>query len=325
VTAFEQFSQRLIPRRIYGKLEEFIPVSNSVYLSGKTREERDNDLFKHVQEQGIATALLVDLDDKSFIFSYNDNDYSIGLTNGREQKAIWEQLNVETIYLDITSLSHRIWAILLKSAKRVGQKIEVLYIEPRDYSRNDNEEGSTESYDLSESYLHFQGLPGFSSLDATYDDNVSYVPLLGFEGVRFQLATTDAVPPANKTFPIIGLPGFRPEYPFEAFIENKPSLVVEGDSILPNVIFTDASCPFCLYYILEDLSLKYEEDIIKIALIGTKPHALGAILFAMHKGPGEVQLLYDYPLKKTGRTSGIGRIHQYHVSFFFSMMAELAV
>jgi hypothetical protein len=201
----------------------------------------------------------------------------------------------------------------------------VLYIEPGEYSRENSEESEgTESYDLSESYLHFQGIPGFSSLDATYDDNVSYVPLLGFEGVRFKLATTDAVPPAYKTFPIVGLPGFRPEYPFAAYVSNRESLIVENDSIIPNVMFVDASCPFSLFYVLGDLANKNEEDILKIALIGTKPHALGAILFALSRLPGTVQLLYDYPRKKAGRTSGIGRVHVYHVSFFFSSIEALA-
>jgi hypothetical protein len=46
---------------------------------------------------------------------------------------------------------------------------------------------------------------------------------------------------------------------------------------------------------------------IKIAPIGTKPHAIGAILFAI-KYPLKVELIYDNPIRKKTRTDGVGKI-----------------
>lgn len=319
---FEQFSRRIIPTRHFDILSEFSPEPGSTYICGNGSENRVSTLATHMAGVGIATAFLSDFTSNNFALSFGGDEYTIGLTHGRNQDAIWTLLSSRIIYLDITSLPHQIWAILLKSAQRTGQSIQVLYIEPADYSRSRDVENFYE-YDLSDAYSDFRGLPGFAMLAATGDD-VSYIPILGFEGVRFKLATTEVDPPFNKTFPVIGLPGFRPEYPFEAYIANRASLDVEGELTLHNVHFVDASCPFCLYYTLEDIASSYQNDILKIALLGTKPHALGAVLYAMRKDTNKVQLLYDYPKVRTGRTSGIGRIHLYYVSLFLSTLATPA-
>mgnify|MGYP007065263690 FL=1 len=44
-----------------------------------------------------------------------------------------------------------------------------------------------------------------------------------------------------------------------------------------------------------------------IAPIGTKPHVIGAILYAI-KNPDRVELLYDNPKRTLHRTNGIGRV-----------------
>ena len=44
-----------------------------------------------------------------------------------------------------------------------------------------------------------------------------------------------------------------------------------------------------------------------VAPLGTKPHAIGAILYAI-KNDDRVELIYDNPIRNVERTSGIGRI-----------------
>jgi hypothetical protein len=48
-------------------------------------------------------------------------------------------------------------------------------------------------------------------------------------------------------------------------------------------------------------------------LIGTKPHALGAVLFSLMSGC-PTELVYDHPIRKPGRTDGTERLLVYHVS-----------
>ena len=47
-----------------------------------------------------------------------------------------------------------------------------------------------------------------------------------------------------------------------------------------------------------------------IAPIGTKPHALGAICYAL-RNPDTTEIMYDNPIRKPGRTAGIGQMHVY--------------
>ena len=54
-----------------------------------------------------------------------------------------------------------------------------------------------------------------------------------------------------------------------------------------------------------------------VAPIGTKPHAIGAILYAI-KNPTKVELLYDNPKRSVQRTEGIGKILVCDISKLYS-------
>jgi hypothetical protein len=57
-------------------------------------------------------------------------------------------------------------------------------------------------------------------------------------------------------------------------------------------------------------------DLLKIAPIGTKPHALGAVLFCLSR-PDSVELVYDHPIRKANRTIGASRLLVYTISSLF--------
>jgi hypothetical protein len=82
-------------------------------------------------------------------------------------------------------------------------------------------------------------------------------------------------------------------------------------------VFARANCPFSLYYALEDVGEKFPKHLLKVAPIGTKPHALGAVLFAL-SNPDTTELVYDNPVRKAGRTSGRARMLVYAISEFLS-------
>jgi hypothetical protein len=122
-------------------------------------------------------------------------------------------------------------------------------------------------------------------------------------------------PPGRKIVPVIGVPGFRPEYPFHTYHGN--TLPLRQTVSWKNVRYAIANCPFSLLYVLQDIAAEHPLDLVKIAPIGTKPHALGAVLFAL-TSPRRVELVYDHPVRKATRTIGRSRILVYHVSALFS-------
>jgi len=122
-------------------------------------------------------------------------------------------------------------------------------------------------------------------------------------------------PPGEKILPIIGVPGFRPEYPFYTYHGNQLPLL--QTHAWRNVRFAIANCPFSLFYVLEDIATDYPGNLLKIAPIGTKPHALGAIVYNI-ANPDFVELIYDHPIRKATRTSGLSRLLLYHLSSFIS-------
>jgi hypothetical protein len=317
LSSFELFSQRIIPTFTYEAPVDFVPQPGSAYLYGSTEESRAGHLATYLTEAGIATVRLAEAEGEptTFTVELSGQVYTVNLYSGRQQDSLWTQLDAPVVYLDITGLPHHIWAPLVVSAHRSGQHLQVMYVEPANYQRSSDE---VQAYDLSNGIAGISPLPGFASLQPT-GDNVCYVPILGFEGARFSYATGKVDPPPNKTFPVIGLPGFRPEYPFETYVANQRPLESENGQLLVNIQYADASCPFGLYYVLDALAVRHRGDVLKVALLGTKPHALGAVLYAMRQGPDKVELVYDHPIRKPGRTSGIGRIYLFHVTFFLSL------
>src|SRR5205814_58026 len=136
------------------------------------------------------------------------------------------------------------------------------------------------------------------------DLNIPFVALLGFEGGRFTYVLEN-IQPSKDIFPVIGVPGFRPEFPFIAYWGNKRSL--EDSKRWTNVKYVAANSLVEVYDLLTKLKKDNVSGKLKVAPIGTKPNAIGAILFAI-KNPNDVELVYDNPIRKIKRTKGVGKI-----------------
>src|SRR5262249_25984335 len=133
------------------------------------------------------------------------------------------------------------------------------------------------------------------------------------EGARFGyvLEHVQAVP--EKTVPIVGVPGFRPEYPFHAYTGNRIQL--ERDFIFRNVRYAKANFPFDVFGGIHRIAADFPNDLLRIAPIGTKPHGIGAILYSISR-PDRVELIYDHPVRKGRRTTGEARVCVYDVGSF---------
>ncbi|MGO8465009.1 hypothetical protein AB9F45_10690 [Rhizobium leguminosarum] len=221
-------------------------------------------------------------------------------------------LSCARIYLDITGLSHGVWMPLLRIMLESGKSVTCLYSEPGRYTPSANPRPG-EFYDLSEKVLGFRPIPSFAKLPSRSRSESLLIPLLGFEGVRLKYLIETVEPNDRDIFPIIGVPGFEIDYPFHTYEGNADAL--RATRAWQRIDFADASCPFALLNWFQNLRKEMPNRFFKIAAIGTKPHALGALLFALRDNLSEI--LYDHPVKKKGRTKGVGKCHLYDVTKYW--------
>ena len=95
---------------------------------------------------------------------------------------------------------------------------------------------------------------------------------------------------------MVGAPGFRADFPFSTYIGNRGAL--SRDGLWKRVRFAIANSPTSAMERLRAIEHEYSDHLLKIAPLGTRPHALGAVLFALNGGP-KVELVYDNPTPAT--------------------------
>lgn len=212
-------------------------------------------------------------------------------------------------YLDISGLPHHVWAPLLRVGLSAFEVLRAVYAEPAVYRKHPSPTSKTE-FDLSEGFRGIEPIPGFAKLRGPEDEKESVlVALLGFEGKR-ATHVAFALDPVPDVFAVVGVPGFRLEYPQYTYSSNEDFL--SEFRAHASVRYAAASCPFEAYDALADIQRDRTGKYMYIAPIGTKPHALGAVCYAL-KHPETTELMYDHPLRKPGRTQGVGTLHVYTI------------
>ena len=237
------------------------------------------------------------------------------LRSGNQLRDFFMNIKSKIIYLDITGLPHHVWAPLLRAAVATSKQVYVVYVEPRTYtfSRTPTE---AEIFDLSEAIHGISPLPGFSVLSEPEDEElVLFVPFLGFEGHRLAYVLEQVQPPVRKIIPIIGVPGFMPVFPFHTYLGNMN--ILAQSTLHTQIRHIMANSAFDAFYMLQDISTEYPDHTLKIAPIGTKPHALGTVLFTLWTDRS-VEIVYDHPIRKPNRTTGSANILVYDVDQLLS-------
>lgn len=268
-------------------------------------------LWKELEDSVPEKLIAIDIQSSEFIdddiisvHRYQKIPQEISLRNELELSKLVCSNN---LLIDITSLPHHIWAPLLKASYSLSNRPKVLYVEPEEYKPHPTP-ATAFSFDLTESYRGLSPLPGFAKLYGPEDEEKClFIALLGFEGNRPQHLVMNLDPPP-KIIPIVGVPGFKIDMPQLTIACN--SRLLNENSIHANIRFSRASCPFELYETLRELSKDFQEHYFYIAPTGTKPHALGAIWYAINNQE-TTELMYDHPIRKVGRTKGVGTIHIY--------------
>jgi len=228
-----------------------------------------------------------------------------------DEPALDRLMSADPMYLDISGLAHHVWAPLISAARRMKRRLRVIYAEPDSYRPHPSPASPT-VFDLSTGFEGVAPLPGFARLSGPVDETkMLLVALLGFEGSRPEhlALEIDSIP---TVVPIVGVPGFRIEFPTFTVACNRPFL--DEYRAHGNIRLARASCPFEAFETLVQLKEEYPDYYMYLAPIGTKPHSLGAVWFAL-ENPTTTELLYDHPIRKPGRTEGLGIIHIYEMPF----------
>jgi len=292
-------------------VDSFVPDAGSAYIFGTTSEDRSaHSAAWEAATQDVKFIRISAETPSDFTAEINNAGFMYSLRSKDKLQKFFADIDRDTCYLDITGLPHHVWAPLVRTGLALKKNLIGIYVEPLDYKHSPTPtEG--EIFDLSESIRGISPIPGFVSLADSEDEDTCFVPLLGFEGTRFSYLLEQVQPPGGKIVPIIGVPGFRAEYPFYTYQGNKLALL--ETKAWRNVKYAPANCPFSLFYTLQEIAQEHPGDSLKIAPIGTKPHALGAVLYAI-SSPSPVELVYDHPIRKSKRTTGTAQLLVYYLS-----------
>ncbi len=303
-----------LPSTVYEDHTSFSPKDDSLYVGFAGIEERSGHFRQLVAASKSVKFLEVVREGETEVETQlvGSSDISVHRLRSRKQLSeVWTIGESASIYLDITGLRHHVWIPLLRSALATDKLVHVVYVEPEAY-RHSSTPTEGQIFDLSERIGGIAPIPGFASLRRTSDEFM-FLPLLGFEGTRLAYLLEQVQPINDRIIPVVGVPGYLPEHPFNSFLGNR--IALQETNAWQRVRYADANCPFSLFYLLEQIEKEFQPQHTKIAVIGTKPHALGGTLFVLEDQDTR-ELIYDHPIRKTERTSGVGRLLQYEVSEF---------
>jgi len=220
------------------------------------------------------------------------------------------------ILLETTTLRFTEILLFLQGMKRLRfPNISMLYLEPEWYYRHRRDHVlDRRKFELSDEVDVFSGVPG-SLMRLRQDQPTRTVFLVGYEGDRLEQALEQTSVKPSRCAVVFGVPAFRPGWEMDSFANNV-NVIVER-RIAANILFAAAQNPLSAYQSIEKVrrSCSAGERLLLVP-IGTKPHAVGAALFACEHD--DVGVIYDHPKRRQKRSRRIGSWHTYDVTLSLS-------
>lgn len=234
---------------------------------------------------------------------------TFSLKSDKALTSLFSRYGKGRLYLEVSGMSNRLAAPLLKRAISLNMEVHVIYAEPSVYDPDVfKQNGLFENHP--KQYDGIKPLPGLASI-VDDDETFLFVALLGFEGGRFAYILDVVQPMDDRVLPVIGVPGYRIEYPFVTFWGNQSALL--RPNAKENIRYAVAYSTVDAYLLLKRIFEENHERRMMIAPIGTKPHCIAAILFAI-KHYKNVEVVYDNPIHTVKLTKGLGTITDCNVS-----------
>lgn len=217
------------------------------------------------------------------------------------------------VVIDISGLGHDFWGGCLEALKDYVAALTYVYTEPEGYQRRPDRDkvGPFDLFDLSPRTMGPRPLSGFVNLGGPGRRQSLFVPLLGFEGQRAMNVLNEIDPGPARTLPVIGVPGYQIEFPAYTAYCNQDFF--ERTDSHRNWRSAPANDPFAVRSVLAEIRRDYPDHYMYIAPIGTRPHALGALLY-VQGAPELCEVLFDRPVSRKGSRMGRGPSHLYCIA-----------
>ena len=220
------------------------------------------------------------------------------------------------IVIDTTSLEFPELILLIHAYRDYSTngapEITFIYVEPQEYVKKASQAGEADSFELSDGFMERRPIPGFAhSISASQQAHL--VSFLGFEGSRaLRVLQDDDGNHFKEVTVVFGVPPFQSSWDIHSLLAN--SALIKHSS--PSICFCGANDPLGAYLLLEKIANGLPGsgcNRLAVAPFGTKPTALGVALFCVERSV--MRVIFDYPVKKKGRTRGVHCIHRYIVKW----------
>lgn len=210
--------------------------------------------------------------------------------------------------IDSTSIGVPELSLLIKSFYVNKRESIFFYVEPSDYNSSREEISCVEEFYLSSQIMGFEaaGIPTMSK-PVDNDRERRFVFFLGFEESRLLNALEVYDIKEDEAKIVFGIPAFQPGWEARSIRRNMKALT--DFNMHERIGYCGANSAESTLRILRKFHSNHMDLDINLVPIGTKPNALGALFFLAECE--NANLLFDQPLKKKGRTNGIGEKHFY--------------
>lgn len=284
---------------------DLLIIGENVYLDDRTKLLKD--------QFNVNGKRIVSFYTKYNHFNFDDNSEVTLFIDEQEfsLKDKYEEylnlFNEHKILIDMTTIDVPSLAHLLDFIDSRIKKFSICYIEPVNYSKLI---GSTsninQSYQLSEDGNGLDYITPF--MLSPLDKIEKYLISIGYESNRLAgfLSSTEEVKAEVEKNIMIGIPAFNAGWENRSIDANYRFLKDTEIHIVP------ADDPIQTYLNLVKLgksaNITSTNNKLIVVPIGTKPHSLGMIWFAL-ENKGKVGMIYDFVTKIPKRTEGVKKIH----------------
>lgn len=292
---------------LFEEIGEYLNNNITLVIANASPEERKNKIYEEYIEK--KSVISIKYHNSNFIVNNPSDKVPTVKTATHDTlgRVILSFPNVEVrnVLIDITSLQHVVIACLLKKilTEIKPAKVFLTYVKPETYIQDE-----VKLYDFSADFSAPMAIPGFASCSKKEE---ILVPFLGFEGIRLKNIIGDEH--YSDINPIVGFPSDDPIWQFETLKYCKDA-IVEQDAQL-KIRKCKADSVYDAYCELEKIATDYNAKPMVIAPLGTRPHFVAAVIYALrHKK--ESRIIYDNAIEKNNYTNGIRNIKVYHISRF---------
>ena len=120
---------------IYPHADEFCPIRNSVYLYGRSVEDRSTHVDAwQARAAEVKFIRVIEESDSGFTVDGETERRTVSLRSRSQVASVIQEVGGGRLYLDITGLSHHVWAPLLRAALEKRADVKGVYVEPGDYT-----------------------------------------------------------------------------------------------------------------------------------------------------------------------------------------------